>query len=957
VRPQFRFTLSNTTLGNQVISEPEGWADIKINLDRDMNYHSLIETFDVPLTFYGSGGGIDGGYNFIKAALANGIDEEVIITVDVRYDSADAYSNLFYGTVDLSTQKEIDFRKIQCAIIRDAIWAKFINRKETPVNLLSTTDVDGNPITAITSGNINLPSQTIRTIYRADMTAWTAQEKDDIFYNFSYLVNPLMDAPPLYGSIDLPEVSSDEIEDRYTYFAEIAGDIYESIRFKYKATVEIDIQLVLSSVPYSSAVMAGDQANSAIKLRIYKNWGDDGLTGELIAIATRTDLGTNGVSGRTVFTYQGLVSFEAGESLTYFFDRTVYTSQDLYLVYNDFYENSYIDIKADTLDEDSTTDMVQIGEAALSILRQITCYDNVMVSPYLLESSYCGYEFILMLGAHVRGWSMTDKQIALSFDKWWNGANPIMNLGLGYEDSGSPSNSTIFIGPKGDFYDATESLQLYGVNNIEVEFDQELLTKLVEVGFQKWDVEADVGSDDPQTRKTYRTRYKSLGKELKLISSFYAASAGIEETRRHRKETGKDYRLDEEVFIIATMNNAGLVEVFNGSPNGVTGLLNSETRYNIRLTPARMLQAWLNFLSGQLYEAYPAEKFYYSRGEGNTEMEWDGDDLCAVGTLSENQDLPLEEEYLFQPIIYRFTHPLTWDEYTTIRDNRKKAVGINYYDHDGVQQHVTLYVKKLAWHINRAVVEFEGWLANGVTPPPAPTPIYFTIEAESIENLDSGDPTYQVVYGSGSPAADFVLVGTDSDSVSTSAYQGDGLIAVVTRTGVAEAAIIISWIKNGLTLRTVQVPPGSAVNESYTFLNIQSGDVLEVLIIEKLYIYLESISATMNNPWSVIYELLDVSDNVLDTVTHTLTLGFGQTEGEASEVQAVDAISARVRRDNDGEDADVDDYTTVLWILTQDGIETIVNQEFVLLGDPFDMTFVVEGVNQGDRLNIVIYEG
>jgi len=554
-------------------------------------------------------------------------------------------------------------------------------------------------------------------------------------------------------------------------------------------------------------------------------------------------LGTDGVNGRTMYKFERTLEFEPGETLTYVFGRAASTDPEdnCYIVFNGvFAEKTYVSVVADTLDVDTDAEVIQIGAAAQSILRQITSENDIMVSPYLLDNTECGYEHILMLGAHARGYTMTEKQFSMSFSQWWEGADPIMNLGLGYEEGGSPGATQIYIGKKAEFYDNEESLQLYGVNNIEVEFDQELLTKTVEIGFKDWDVEAQAGNDDPQTRKTYRTRYKSFGKELKLISSFYAASAGIEETRRNRKESGKDWRLDEEIFIIATRNNATEVEVFDGSPTGVEGLLNSETRYNVRLTPARMMQFWLDFLSGQLYETYPAEKFYYARGEGNTEMSWDGDGLCAIGTLAEDDDLVLEDDYLMQPELYTFNHYLTWEQYLTIRNNRKKAVGVNYIDHDGNEQHLSLYIKKLLWHITRDVAEFTGWAAKPAEAPasPAPTPI-FNLQAQYAENMvASPGPGWEVAFDNGTSPATFVFIGTGSDSDTMEGTYPDSVEVNASKTsngGVAEGDVVVNYYKNGVLMSAQSYAKGEVVASSYTYLGTVTGDTLLVDIVEYDY--------------------------------------------------------------------------------------------------------------------------
>ena len=62
---QFRFTLIHDS-GTKEISEPEGWTDIKITLERDSEYFGVFELFETPMTFYGRNQKYDGGYDFLE---------------------------------------------------------------------------------------------------------------------------------------------------------------------------------------------------------------------------------------------------------------------------------------------------------------------------------------------------------------------------------------------------------------------------------------------------------------------------------------------------------------------------------------------------------------------------------------------------------------------------------------------------------------------------------------------------------------------------------------------------------------------------------------------------------------------------------------------------------------------------------------------------------------------------
>src|SRR5687767_14103914 len=104
----YRFTLSHSSSTLQ-ISEPQGWVDIKMILNRDKEYMPLIELFEVPLNFYGSNGTHDGGRDFILAVESGyGIGERIGILVEVSDDGGDTWETLWDGLLNLETLKETD---------------------------------------------------------------------------------------------------------------------------------------------------------------------------------------------------------------------------------------------------------------------------------------------------------------------------------------------------------------------------------------------------------------------------------------------------------------------------------------------------------------------------------------------------------------------------------------------------------------------------------------------------------------------------------------------------------------------------------------------------------------------------------------------------------------------------------------------------------------------------------
>lgn len=713
--PLFKFTLSNTIEGSLVISEPGGWDDAKFKLERNKEFHSLVEFYDQPLTFYGDDISHDGGIQYIRnIEQTQGLDAQISLLIEISHDEGDTYETAYEGILSIETAKEIDFYKLEMGVIRNDFWQKFINRKITPVDLSASVDLDGNAITPISPITLRLPSQTIRAVFRSE----GVNDTDD-FYDQTYWFDSGTNQQ--VGVISLPKVITKSIQDVFTYTSSaIEGEPlevfntsgalvyfysrpFESLVAKYKGTYSFNIKIVLSSSDRPDLFITSGFYRDQFSLRYAKNNDLFNATDY-----TKTNYGTDGIDGYTVYDLQvNNLSLEQGDAFRFW----MYSGIDEYaliVVGTNTLPVSFVEISADTVFPESETESFILKDAAESILSKCIGQDNVITSDYL---DSCSGLYAIMKGLNIRGYSLADKPIQMSFDDWWKGAEPILNLGLGYEPT---SPETLRIEPKSYFYNKTVSINLDFVNNIERSYDIDSVFKLIEIGYNKWSAESDSGIDDPQTKHSYNTLFKTVGKEIKILSQFIAASLAIEQTRRNRVEEGKDWRLDDDVMIIALKDTSPYEPELDENFSDVTGLLNAETRYNIRLSVARNFERWKDYFNGCL-QWYLTDEYKFASGEGNYDMTSTlfSDDCEAIGTspedsLSEKQDIAITSDYLFKPIVYKFEHPLTWDDYKTISDNPTRAIGISRSD----SGHVACFINVLEYEITRGKGTFELYLAD-----------------------------------------------------------------------------------------------------------------------------------------------------------------------------------------------------------------------------------------------------
>ncbi len=382
---------------------------------------------------------------------------------------------------------------------------------------------------------------------------------------------------------------------------------------------------------------------------------------------------------------------------------------------------SYFSILARTTVPDTTAKAFLTHDVMAAIVDRITDQEDLFYSEYLgnAETSIvygaegCGSLLANVKGLHIRGYTLTAKPFFNSAEEWWHGINPIHNLGLGYEKVSGLD--VIRVERKEHFYDDSAPLvYLSNVYNIKRTYDLENHFNQVEIGYDKWQSQASTGTgtssgiDDPQTRHTYNSRFKKIGKKITLFSKWVAASLTLETTRRTSILKSANYTYDDETFVIALKNNGDgtfnpeLDENFST----LTNLLNKETRYNSRLTPGRNLLRWANYLSGCL-QSYIGSVFKFASGEGNFDMTSQMSTSCLGDStlLDEKGDITVNSDFLFIPMPYEINHYLTWAQYKLIRDNKNLAIGISQTEAD----YKKFFIKTLEYQIGTGLIKLVAW--------------------------------------------------------------------------------------------------------------------------------------------------------------------------------------------------------------------------------------------------------
>lgn len=738
----FRFSLSHSVLGSLVISEPDGWIATKLKLERHEEYHSLIEYFEGDFVFYGDNGSENGGIDFIRQVENTyGPDAELAITIEIAPDNI-SYQTIFIGQLDLWNIEEMPDNKAQIPIIRNDFWAKFINRYDTPVDIQASESVDVEPVDVFDSINLRLTSQTILKRYYGE---WSNGE------------TVLIDAADGYLQLTPNNITLDEIETAFNLgFAWNPEIPVWWMEADEAGVYTFNFQLCLSNSRVFAAGMA--PADPRDQFGVLFNISDNfwnfyfRLNSDTAQIFTQTNVlfvGTALSSGYAKFTFSTVLELKVGDIITVYGEEVVNIATKLAIwgTEGSIFKNtgdtedtaidnvtseeipSFFDVRADTVFPSNNAESFLLHDVAGQVIDRITSVDQAFYSELLgsdqtiyrqYPADGCQWKYALAKGLQIRRYSLIEKPFFQSFKQWWEGANPIFNLGLSYETVAG--DEVIRVEEKRHFYDDSEvSVNLDFVRDIVRKYDESRIFKTVKIGYKKWQSEDISGIDDPQTKKTYATILKKAGRELSLESDFIAASLAIETTRRKTREKSADYKFDNDTFIIAInpipvdVSPETSPDVTDYEPeldenfDNITNLLNSETRYNLRLTPARNFLRWLDWASAGL-QAYLSSAFKFSSGEGNYDMTSDminDSDGCVENRLelSEKQDIEVSADPFHLALLYEITCPLEWGDYVLIRDNRKKAIGISQTN----DNHVKFFIKDLEYEVVEGRVTIQAW--------------------------------------------------------------------------------------------------------------------------------------------------------------------------------------------------------------------------------------------------------
>lgn len=295
-------------------------------------------------------------------------------------------------------------------------------------------------------------------------------------------------------------------------------------------------------------------------------------------------------------------------------------------------------------------------------------------------------------GGLLRGGSVSDYPIRWSLDEFFEVLNAFQPIGMGVEYINN--EPFIRIEAIDYWYESGElpSLNTSAVSDVVVEKNRSRIYGKVLTGFRVFEKAAqEAGSDtyneSVHTRRSYVTGLDGKTKnEYNIRVNVLASPQVIETVRNNTVAGGQNDEMDRQNIVIQVKDDGASGWEVDNDYVSVTGINNPTTQKNYLITPGRTVLNHLKMINGCLITEYKRQEalggftgfdpIQYQEGDGNTSA------ATRIGAeaaeISENADLTAGVEPIFLDDDIQALITMTESEFTTVQDNLKKKITVNY---------------------------------------------------------------------------------------------------------------------------------------------------------------------------------------------------------------------------------------------------------------------------------------
>lgn len=689
------------------VTEPQGWADVVINVSRDDNWHGVFfEASQTTLTFY------DDGADLLRAEkAANGLASSASFRAEAVCGEI---VDVIEGSFDFGTYREkcgvlcgveITTEKTGCLMtLRNRYEQKVNLQKETASNnttllqhysaldfeidmlpqklgLGAQANTGLAPISGDIRGDINFTDSDGFNNYIGWISPAFPNVTNESFGEFN-TVPILLVAGPLDGVPNRPPYPTfPTAVGTATLIGDIACDLEDNeATFRMKGS--------------ASATFSGSGAVSG-NLRLLKL--PNGLDGTVAAnwqMLYTTLLFSRTTNGTTTFDtgdVTAALTINQGDFI-YFGISTRGSSLpniSTFTIVQDI--ESYYSLTAKATCDPTESFVSMVNEIGSRLVESITdsCmdmksdyYGRTDSQPYTSSGDGCGSLRVLTNGRKLR--RALESNHFISLKEYFDGLRGIDNIGMGIEDNPAVTGRKwMRVEPVEYFYQDELIMRCPSIPEAESPLEPKMGYSIIKIGYQEWEVNRVNGLNEFNSNREYKTSLPTINNTLDATSNFVAGGIPIEITRQQAFATtgAADTRYDDDTFIICVSRGGYFMQVEQGNIDNSAGVFDPPTTYNWRIRPMSNLMRWFKSIA-HIYNnlSNTISKVFFSSGTGNytAEGELATPDACKIEAtvIAENANLSLidfadaaDAQPIYRPETVSFKYPMSVNEYLRIIGN------------------------------------------------------------------------------------------------------------------------------------------------------------------------------------------------------------------------------------------------------------------------------------------------
>lgn len=694
----WRFSII-TNVTTVLDDEPVGWDGVETNFVRNMITHGISTNISTEsLDFVGDGfTALNNEYN---AEGANGNAE---LLVEYECADGDGYSDYFRGKFDFNTLVRICAKtcKITCSVSAQFCADVFGSRMSQDVDVLSTTNFDGETITPMSYTTLNIEGQDVFVQDKANNNDGD-NYMETITDTSGTTGNRFYDLPVLLPNTPVGEIGNWNVNNFSPGIISKNGgidnisfplpggqnDFDNYFQFMYLYSPNNDECVSLLQVDWrckgAFKLTPNYNGNATIILRAYRrNPIDNADFVDLgsVAIATATAI-SNGVQLTVNFdeTFSGLPNQPLNGSYIVFawhieIFKSSASATDTTAINVD-YDNSsvnYFNMSANSSCSATACQSVPLPDL-LEWLPSAYLSTDCPSMEIETDLRNCLDRYAITKGSFLRNVTEpSTPKLFTNYEWMFEQCRKIFNIGWGFDNN----ETELKIARIDGFYKTNIVVNVGVVDMATFTTAQDLIYGTITVGYNKWEAEEYNGLDETNTQRQYRRNIDSNPTQLDLVADIISAGYTIEVARRkNQAKTGtSDWRYDDDIFIINTNTIDDVLYAYSGIDANAANVYSPSTRMNYALTPVRSLMRWFKSIAAAR-PTVSSELNIFTSGTGNYIAQGQMLYNCPIegSTVGENETIDVsnfDNNYYIEPIwetIYAtFNAPLSMAQFEAIK--------------------------------------------------------------------------------------------------------------------------------------------------------------------------------------------------------------------------------------------------------------------------------------------------